>query len=595
MANYTYPSPHPQHVQYSHAPGPYAQAAEVFNAQGAHPAVNGYHPTYSGAGAPQASGMGVSESTSPYGYTGQHVPIQQYGTQQRPSQPDWGQLQGSNFLPQNCASDPARQPIASSYGAPLDYSAHQTQAYSAQYSTQANLRSPYAPSNASSPNDNSGYGSHDAYTPSQAQYNQSQHPSYDQSQYPGYDQSLYASSGGSRSDVDLHYREASRSQPSRSPRRSSPERTKPEGNKGHTERFRVTVIPSEEAEPESVMVQVGMDGIQLLDEAEKLTRRVYPLETISRWALREPTVLTFWTKSPVDKEECTVRIMGTDTVTRSILDLLTCSCLQLCELHGADVPASSLQPRTEAQPRSRGNSFINFLAGRGRGDSAAAEGDASAEATQDDSASIMFWQDAEHEGWLMGQGEHIKTWRKRWFVLKQGYIFRFKDANVTADSKPRGVIKISSANSVHVIDDVKIAKPFSFELKVKDGPSQYFIASSEAEQLAWVREIENVIKLDSPQRGASRLITGRRTHEELAAQLEEGLSRMSLRRDETRSERPERPTDKGGYHLEPASPSSPGAPPTAPAANWQVAFDEQSGRPYFYNPATGVTQWEAPY
>eukprot|EP00854_Cymbomonas_tetramitiformis_P021786 gene21786-26206_t len=416
--------------------------------------------------------------------------------------------QGPNSLPQSYAADPARQPIASPYGAALDYSAHQTQAYSAQYSTQANVRSPYAPSNASSPNDYSSYVSHDAYPPSQTQYgqsqylsyDQSQYPSYDQSQYPGYDQSPYASYGGDRSDADLHYRETSRSQSSRSPRRSSPERTKPEGNKGNTERFHVTVIPSEEAEPESVVVQVGMDGIQLMDEAEKLTMRVYPLETISRWALREPTVLTFWTKSPVDHAECTVRIMGTDTVTRSILDLLTCSCLQLCELHGADVPASSLQPRTEAQPRSRGNSFINFLAGRGRGDSAAAEGDASAEATQDDSASIMFWQDAEHEGWLMGQGEHIKTWRKRWFVLKQGYIFRFKDANVTADSKPRGVIKISSANTVHVIDDVKIAKPFSFELKVKDGPSQYFVASTEAEQLAWVKEIENVIKLDSPQR-----------------------------------------------------------------------------------------------
>jgi hypothetical protein len=28
------------------------------------------------------------------------------------------------------------------------------------------------------------------------------------------------------------------------------------------------------------------------------------------------------------------------------------------------------------------------------------------------------------EGWLQSQGDHIKSWRKRWFVLKDGFLFR---------------------------------------------------------------------------------------------------------------------------------------------------------------------------
>jgi hypothetical protein len=32
---------------------------------------------------------------------------------------------------------------------------------------------------------------------------------------------------------------------------------------------------------------------------------------------------------------------------------------------------------------------------------------------------VEFWHGPEKTGWMHSQGEHIKTWRKRWFVLKQ--------------------------------------------------------------------------------------------------------------------------------------------------------------------------------
>jgi len=48
-----------------------------------------------------------------------------------------------------------------------------------------------------------------------------------------------------------------------------------------------------------------------------------------------------------------------------------------------------------------------------------------------DAGDVEFWHGPERAGWLMKQGEYIKTWRRRWFVLKQGKIFWFKSDIVT--------------------------------------------------------------------------------------------------------------------------------------------------------------------
>ncbi|KAJ6809044.1 putative pleckstrin homology domain-containing protein 1 [Iris pallida] len=49
---------------------------------------------------------------------------------------------------------------------------------------------------------------------------------------------------------------------------------------------------------------------------------------------------------------------------------------------------------------------------------------------------VEFWSSPERAGWLNKQGEYIKTWRRRWFVLKQGKLFWFKDPAVTRASVP---------------------------------------------------------------------------------------------------------------------------------------------------------------
>ncbi len=61
---------------------------------------------------------------------------------------------------------------------------------------------------------------------------------------------------------------------------------------------------------------------------------------------------------------------------------------------------------------------------------------------------MEFWHKAEKSGWLQSQGEHLRTWRRRWFVLKQGFLFRFADQNVVASTKPRGIVDLSKVTDV---------------------------------------------------------------------------------------------------------------------------------------------------
>ena len=47
---------------------------------------------------------------------------------------------------------------------------------------------------------------------------------------------------------------------------------------------------------------------------------------------------------------------------------------------------------------------------------------------------------------LLLQGDHIKTWRRRWFILKQGYMFRFATPDVSPSTKPRGLVDLSKVS-----------------------------------------------------------------------------------------------------------------------------------------------------
>lgn len=100
---------------------------------------------------------------------------------------------------------------------------------------------------------------------------------------------------------------------------------------------------------------------------------------------------------------------------------------------------------------------------------------------------IEFWSNPERAGWLTKQGDYIKTWRRRWFVLKQGKLLWFKDRNVTRFSAPRGVVPVSGCLTVKGAEDL-LNKPFAFEVSTSQN-TMYFIADSEKEKEDWINSI----------------------------------------------------------------------------------------------------------
>ncbi|BAF06762.1 Os01g0856800 [Oryza sativa Japonica Group] len=92
-------------------------------------------------------------------------------------------------------------------------------------------------------------------------------------------------------------------------------------------------------------------------------------------------------------------------------------------------------------------------------------------ADTDTTGGVEFWRSPERAGWLTKQGEYIKTWRRRWFVLKQGRLFWFKDSGVT----------------VKGAEDT-LNRQFAFELSTP-AETMYFIADSEKEKEEWINSI----------------------------------------------------------------------------------------------------------
>ena len=81
---------------------------------------------------------------------------------------------------------------------------------------------------------------------------------------------------------------------------------------------------------------------------------------------------------------------------------------------------------------------------------------------------VEFWKAPEKAGWLYSQGDIIKTWRRRWFVLKQGFLFRFGDADVKPSTRPRGIVDLSLVTNVNDGREAT-GKPASLQLTTAAG------------------------------------------------------------------------------------------------------------------------------
>ena len=117
-------------------------------------------------------------------------------------------------------------------------------------------------------------------------------------------------------------------------------------------------------------------------------------------------------------------------------------------------------------------------------------------------------------GWLWKQGEWIRTWRRRWFVLKQApggaqlAWFMGPPAGAGAgagavgggggggqgqgqEEKPRGIISCSTCLSIKGAEEVT-NKPHSIELSTR-GDVFYLVAEDEASKEAWINAMGKAI------------------------------------------------------------------------------------------------------
>lgn len=245
--------------------------------------------------------------------------------------------------------------------------------------------------------------------------------------------------------------------------------------KGVAEKFRMSLLDGQN--PERIQVEVGLEGVKLLSEDGGRALRIYPLNHISRWALRD-TQLVLYTKTPVDVEERAVTLQAPKNVTQSVLDTLTCSCMQMCELlqNEEEGNTSSGRSRKESEDNAQwAASILNGGSSRGR----------------QNPEDVEFWHHADKEGWLQSQGDKLKTWRRRWHVLKDGYIFRFMEADVNSNSKPRGITNCSEVTEVSDGKD-STGRNNALKLVTSKGNVNY-IADSETEQVEWISAIEAAI------------------------------------------------------------------------------------------------------
>ena len=169
----------------------------------------------------------------------------------------------------------------------------------------------------------------------------------------------------------------------------------------------------------------------------------------------------------VDLEDKIVTIMASEYMIREVLDTLTSCCMQMAEMleHGED--------RAAAQS-------INSLLRKSKKTKSLPTAD-----------QIEFWREPEKCGWMQSQGEHIKTWRKRWFVLKQGYLFRFSSPDIGPGSKPRGIIDLSQVTDVGDGSSVT-GKENSIKLTTATG-SKCFITDSETSQVEWISALDETV------------------------------------------------------------------------------------------------------
>lgn len=393
-------------------------------------------------------------------------------------------------------------------------------------------------------------------------------------------------------------------------------------------RYRVMSLPTgDDDDIEDVVAQVGLDGVRVYAAGdESRVRRAFDLQRVARWSLNDPTILTVWSKE--SDGDASISLSADARTISALVDVLTTSAYQWCELNGLDAFDTIV---------SSGSEWTNLRASASNG---SAETHSSSLA-----ASIRFWDNPEYSGWLTKQGEMLKTWRKRWFVLKEEHLVWYKTNIVDTRVVFRGVIPLNSIESVSAASEAAAGKPFAIcldgALPAKQG-TRFLIADSERERAQWIEALQKAMR---EQQNTSSPAPSSSTAERLRQGFAQATTPTSSARPSPQqmpprafadpssiqiefqgyaspasSAPPQRPQQTASYVTLPplpfAHPSSAAgaasfnAPPaapvstdyypapayaaaTAPADEW-TTYHTPEGKPYYFNAKTGESSWDRP-
>ncbi|KAF7140810.1 hypothetical protein RHSIM_Rhsim06G0018400 [Rhododendron simsii] len=102
------------------------------------------------------------------------------------------------------------------------------------------------------------------------------------------------------------------------------------------------------------ILQIGLDGIRMLDPSTSRTLRIYPLEQVTRFEVFDPSTFAFWSKSSVDIEPRRIRLQSNSYTTSTILDIVTAATVQLKEIGGRSKPSDSFKSTEQPAEKKKG-------------------------------------------------------------------------------------------------------------------------------------------------------------------------------------------------------------------------------------------------
>lgn len=110
----------------------------------------------------------------------------------------------------------------------------------------------------------------------------------------------------------------------------------------------------------------------------------------------------------------------------------------------------------------------------------------------------------EHEGWMTKQGGSVKSWKRRWFILKGAKLYYFK-AN-RPETEMQGLIELTPTTFVK--QQPKHGKQQAFAVGSSEMKRVYFMyADQDTESLSWIKSLNAAIeRLKSPGAGPSTYI-----------------------------------------------------------------------------------------